>query len=124
MFSRNKITNSNPLLTKYYEDIDDESAYEKIKAITASKEEEENRIREEQEVKKKELEEAKEKERLEKEEAKKKKEEERKKLAEEKEKEKAKKNDPMYKIGKKVGNQATNTVIRKEVNNLTENRFK
>ena len=124
MFSRNKITNSNPLLTKYYEDIDDESAYEKIKAITVSKEEEEKRIREEQEAKKKELEEAKEKERLEKEEAKKKKEEERKKLAEEKEKEKAKKNDPMYKIGKKVGNQATNTVIRKVVNNLTKNWFK
>ena len=100
--SRNKIINSCELLSKYFEDQDDDSAFEKINNINEIKRQEEEK---------------KEQERLE---LLKQKEEEKKK----KEEEKAKKNTIGYKLGKKVANQTTNTIIRKGVNSVLKNLFK
>jgi DNA helicase HerA-like ATPase len=127
--TRNKVINNSPLVGKYEERIDEDSAHEKI-----TKKYEENKIKDEEEKEriakeKEEKERIKEEEKLAKEEEKKRKEEERKakeeaklKEKEEKEKEKAKKNNPAYKLGKKVVNKAENKIINKLLNAII-NKF-
>ena len=107
-FTRNKLINSSPLCGKYDEDVDDESAYEKINKINEARDAEIAEI----EKAKAEAAAKKEEERLAKEEAKKKAAEEREKAKKEREEEKAKKNSWQYKLGKK----ATNKVIDKSLN--------
>ena len=127
---------------KYDTPIDRESAYEKISAAIEEREkeieerqkeleEEKKRIAEEKqaEKEKKEAEKAaKEQERKEKEELKAREKEEkeaaRKKKEEEREAEKAKKNNPMYKLGKKASNKAVNKVLDKGLNKLFKGLFK
>ena len=105
-FSRNKIINSSPLLNKYYEDQDDESAYEKITEI---KEKE----REEAETKKA-LEDAKKAEA----------DAEKLKAKEEREKEKARKNSFEYKITKKATNKVIDKSLTKGINAIFKKLFK
>ena len=135
---RQELIRRSYLYGKYENKIDDISAHEKIASV---KEEELKNKQEEEEKKKKELEE-KEAEKKRKEEEKrikeeereaekKRKEEERKKKEEEreaekkrKEEEKARKNNPGYKLGKKVVNKATNKVIDKSLNKILKGLFK
>lgn len=116
--TRNKIINNSPLVGKYDEDVDDESAYEivnkKVEEKRAKEEEERERIEEEkreQERIKQEEKERKEQERLEKEQAR---------LEEKKrkEEEKARANNPANKLGKKVVNKATNKLIDRSLNKI------
>ena len=107
--TRNKIMNNSILAGKYDEDIDDESASEKIK------------------VKNTERDEAKAKELADKEEAKRLKEEEKAKAKAEKEKNKAereKKNTPQYKLGKKVVNKTTDKILNRLLNKVIGKLFK
>ena len=105
--TRNKIINSSPLLGKYDEAVERDSAYEELDKLVKEKLEAEEAVKL-----------AKEEEKKAKEEAKLKKEEE--KLAEKKKKEeeKAKKNSIEYKLGKKVFNKATDKLINKGLNKL------
>ena len=96
----NKVINNSPYAGKYDEVKDDVSAYEKIYKIN----EEENIAKEEE---KKQKEEEKLQKQLEKEEAKRLKEEE-----------KAKKNNPMYKIGKKAVNKTTDKILNRVINSV------
>ena len=116
---KNVIVNSN-LYMKYEEKINDRSAYE----IN----EEENRVL----LEKKKMEEEaklikekeKEEEKLRKEEDKKLKEQERERAKLEREKEKARKNNPAYKLGKKVVNKTADKMINKGLNALLKGLFK
>ena len=100
--TRNKIINNSILAGKYDEDIDDESASEKIKVKNDAREE------------------AKAQELKEKEEAKAKKEEEKAKNKAEREK----KNTPQYKLGKKVVNKTTDKILNKILNKVLKGLFK
>ena len=92
--SRNKIINNSQYFDKYYEDIDDESASEKIGKINEEKAEKESEIQKQKEEEK----------RL-KEESKKKKEEER-----------QRKNNPYLKVGKRVASRVEGRLITKALN--------
>ncbi len=107
--TRNKIVNNSILSGKYDEDIDDESASEKIKVKNTARDE------------------AKAEELAKKEEEKKLKEEEKAKAKQEKEKNKAereKKNTPQYKLGKKVVNKTTDKILNRILNKLIGKLFK
>ena len=103
--TRNRIINNSPLCGKYDEDVDDESAFEKI----TKKNEEKNKEKEA-------IEQAKLEEKQKKEEEKLAKEKEKAEAKAKREEEKAKKNNPMYKLGKKVKNNAKTKVINKVLN--------
>ncbi len=96
--TRNRMINNSPLCGKYDEDLDDDSAYEKISKKNEEKAEEEARIKEEKEQAKADKEAAK-------------------KLAEEekakRKAERERKNTPQYKLGKKVVNMGTTRIISK-----------
>ena len=104
--TRNKIINSSDLVGKYDEEIDNESAYEKITEINEAKKAEQDELRrqkEEEKLRKEEEKKAKEEEkerlRQEREAERKAKEEARQKEKEKKEKERKKKNSEVYKMG-------------------------
>ena len=96
--TRNRIINNSPFCGKYDEDVDDESAYEKISKKNEEKAEKEAEIQAEKDKAKAEKEAAK-------------------KLAEEekakKKAEREKKNNPMYKLGKKAVNMGTTRILSK-----------
>ena len=104
--TRNKIINNSPLLGKYDEVIDANSAHEKV----TEKFNEKRRIEEEEAAQKQAEKEAKEKAKED--------------ALKAKEAEKKKKNDPMYKLGKKVTNKAVDKVINKGLNKLFKGLFK
>ena len=104
--TRNKVINNSPLLGKYDEAIDANSAHEKV----TEKFNEKRRIEEEIAAQKQAEIEAKEKAKAD--------------ALKAKEAEKKKKNDPMYKIGKKVTNKAVDKVINKGLNKLFKGLFK
>ena len=107
--TRNKIINNSILAGKYDEDIDDESASEKIKVKNTARDE------------------AKAEELAKKEEEKRLKEEEKAKAKAEKEKNKAereKKNTPQYKLGKKVVNKTTDKILNRILNKVIGKIFK
>jgi len=99
--------------TKYREPQDRESAFEKLTVIKEKKEEEKKQLEEEKRKEKEEKELEKQRIKEEKEAAKKAKEEE-----------KARKNNPAYKLGKKVVNSAANKVINKGLNSILKKLFK
>ena len=103
--TRNRIINNSPLCGKYDEDVDDESAFEKI-----------TKKNEEKTKEKEAIEQAKLEEKQKKEEEKLAKEKEKAEAKAKREEEKAKKNNPMYKLGKKVKNSAETKVINKVLN--------
>ena len=118
--TRNKIINNSELAGKYDEALDNESAYEIVSKKyedAKAREEEANRIKEEE---KKAKEEEKQKLAKERQEAKEKREQE-KAL---REAERAKKNNPAYKLGKKVANKAVDKAINKGLNTIMKNLFK
>ena len=118
--TRNKIINNSTLCGKYDEDVDDESAFEKISKINeenATKKAEEDAKKEEERIKK---EEAKAKAEEEKAKAK----EEREKAKKEREEEKKKKSSWEYKLGKKAVNKTTDKVMNKVLNKLFKVLFK
>ena len=126
--SRNKIINSSNLIGKYDEPIERESAFEEIaelnRLVKDQIEAEEAQKQAEKEAKeqaKKEAEEAKAAEKAAKEEEKKLKEEQKAKEKAAKEAEKAKKNNPMYKLGKKAVNSAETKLINRLLNKLFKN---
>ena len=96
--TRNRIINNSPFVGKYDEDVDDESAYEKI-----------SKKNEEKALKDAEVQAEKDKVKAEKEAAKKLAEEEKAKRKAEREK----KNNPMYKLGKKAVNMGTTRILSK-----------
>ena len=104
--TRNKIINNSPLLGKYDEAIDANSAHEKV----TEKFNEKRKIEEEIAAQKQAEIEAKEKAKAD--------------ALKAKEAEKKKKNDPMYKLGKKVTNKAVDKVINKGLNKLFKGLFK
>ena len=104
--ARNKIINNSPLLGKYDEIVDNNSAYEKV---VAKNEEKKKQIEDEVAAKQAEKE-AKEKAKAD--------------ALKAKEAEKKKKNDPVYKLGKKVTNKAVDKVINKGLNKLFKGLFK
>jgi len=104
--TRNKIINNSPLVGKYDEVIDKESAHE----IVTKKYEEQLAIEEAEKNKKEEQKLAKEKEKEQ--------------LKLKKESEKQKKNDPMTKLTKKITNKAVDKVINKGLNKIFKNLFK
>ena len=128
---RYAVIRASKLFGKYEEEVNSESAEEKIEAINAKEEEERKRIEEELAAKKTEEERIKAEELARKEEEKRAKEEARAKALEEKEQArkekeeaKAKANNPVNKLGKKVTNKAVNKVIDKSLNKLLKNFFK
>ena len=118
--TRNKIINNSEFAGKYDELVESDSAYEKV----TQKYDEENKIKEELEKKKQEEKEAKEleKQKLAKEKALAKEKREQEKA--EKEAERARKNNPAYKLGKKVVNKSVDKVINKGLNAIMKNLFK
>ena len=118
--TRNKIINNSEFAGKYDELVESDSAYEKV----TQKYDEENKIKEELEKKKQEEKEAKEleKQKLVKEKALAKEKREQEKA--EKEAERARKNNPAYKLGKKVVNKSVDKVINKGLNAIMKNLFK
>ncbi len=135
---REELIKRSYLYGKYENEIDDESAFEKIEKV---KDEEEKKKQEIEEQKQKELEEKEELKRqkeeekqrkeAEKEELRRQKEEERQRkeaekeaLRKQKEEEKAKQNTVGYKLGKKVVNKATNKIIDRSLNKVLKNFFK
>ena len=104
--TRNRIINSSPIIGKYDEAIERESAYEELNEMIKQKLEEEERIKQE---------ELEEKERI-----KKQKEEEKQK----KEEEKARKNSIGYKVTKKVANKTLDKAINKGLNSIFKSIFK
>jgi len=104
--TRNKIINSSPIVGKYEETEERNSAYEELNEMIKQK------IEEEQQIKQQELEE--------KENLKKLKEEEK----EKKLKEKERKNSIEYKIGKKVANKTADKLINKGLNAIFKKIFK
>ena len=122
--SRNKIINNSPLVGKYEENVERDSAFEELDKLIKEKleaEAEEKRALEEAKQKEKE---AKEAEKAAKQAEKEQKEAER--LAEKKkrEAEKAKKNTLEYKLGKKVVNKTTDKLINKGLNTIFKKIFK
>ena len=117
--TRNKIINNSEFAGKYDELVESDSAYEKV----TQKYDEENKIKEELEKKKQEEKEAKEleKQKLAKEKALAKEKREQEKA--EKEAERARKNNPAYKLGKKVVNKSVDKV-NKGLNAIMKNLFK
>ena len=106
---RNRIINNSPLCGKYDEDINDESAHEKISKLNEEKE----KIKMEEQEKKA----------LEKQE----KEEARRQALEEKEKrkqERERKNNPAYKLGKKAVNKTTDKILNRILNSVIKKLFK
>lgn len=106
--------------TKYREEINRESAFEKLSQVISE-------LREEKEAEMKKIEEEKEALKKQKEEEKLRKEEEKKKREEEKERkarEKALKSSAGYKIGKKVVNKTLDKAINKGLNKVMKNLFK
>ena len=104
--TRNRIINNSTLCGKYDENIDDESAYEEIIKLNEEKNrkiEEEKRLKEEEKIQK---------------------EREKAEAKALKDAEKAKKNDPMYKLGKKVTNKTVDKVINKGLNSIIKKFFK
>ena len=111
--TRQRIINNSPLTGKYDEDINDESAHEKISEIIKKE-------KEEKEAKEK----AKEEEKLAKEEAKKIAAEEKAKEKAKREAERAKKNSTGYKMKKKVTNRVSSFFLTKALNSLWRKIFK
>ena len=104
--TRNRIINNSTLCGKYDENIDDESAYEEIIKLNEEKNrkiDEEKRLKEEEKIQK---------------------EREKAEAKALKDAEKAKKNDPMYKLGKKVTNKTVDKVINKGLNSIIKKFFK
>ena len=118
--TRNKVINNSEFAGKYDEKMDNESAYEKV----TQKYNEQEEIKLEQEKQKQAEKEAKEQEKeklaKEKEAARIKREEEKAK----KEAERERKNNPAYKLGKKVVNKSVDKVINKGLNAIMKNLFK
>ena len=110
--TRNKIINNSPLCGKYDEDINDESAAEKIAVKNKEKQDQEDAIKK-----------AKEDEKLAKEEAKRLAQEEKQKQKEAREKERKKKNSMQYKVGKRVSNRTFSFFMTKLLNSFW-NMFK
>ena len=103
----NRVINNSPYAGKYDISNDSESAYEKITKITDEK----NKIKEEAML-------AKEEEKRLKEEAKLQKEKEKEEAKRLREEEKEKKNNPMYKIGKKAVNKTTDKILNRIINSV------
>lgn len=129
--TRNRIINNSDLCGKYDERVDNDSAYETVTKAQEEKaaQEEEERLQKEAEKQaaleeKQRLAEEKAAEKLRKEEEKQAKEEARAAEKAAKEAEKARKNNPAYKLGKKVVNKAENKIINKGLNALMKNLFK
>ncbi len=122
--TRNKVINSSILLGKYDERIDSSSAFEKVSAIN----EEKRMIEEEMLQRKQQEKELKEQEKINamiaKQQEKEAKEAARLEAQRLKEEEKRRKNDPMYKIGKKVANKAVDKAINKGLNSVFKSLFK
>ena len=122
--SRNKIINSSPIVGKYEENIERDSAYEELDKMIKEKleaEAEEKRAIEEAKQKEKEAKEAEKAAKLaEKEQKAAEREAEKKK----KEAEKAEKNSLEYKLGKKVVNKTTDKLINKGLNTIFKKIFK
>lgn len=111
--TRNKVINSSPLVGKYDEAQERDSAYEELDKMIKEKLEQEEEIRKAKEEEKEAL--------------KKQKEEEKKKKEEEKakrEKERAKKNDPVEKLKTKATNKVVNKVLDKAINKGLNALFK
>ena len=104
--TRNKVINSSPLVGKYEEVVERDSAYEELDKMIKEKIEAKEKAAQEKQAEK----EAKEKEKLE---AKKKREEER-----------AKKNDPVEKLKTKATNKVVNKVLDKAINKGLNSIFK
>ncbi len=122
--SRNKIINSSPLVGKYDEAVERDSAYEELDKLIKEKYEaieEENRIKEEAKEAEKAAKEAEKAAKLAEKEKK-----EAEKLAEKKKKEeeKARKNSIEYKLGKKVANKTADKLINKGLNSIFKKIFK
>ena len=118
--TRNKIINNSEFAGKYDELVESDSAYEKV----TQKYDEENKAKEELEKKKQEEKEAKELEKQKLAEEKALAKEKREKEKAEKEAERARKNNPAYKLGKKVVNKSVDKVINKGLNAIMKNLFK
>lgn len=104
--TRNKIINSSPIVGKYEETEERESAYEELNEMIKQKIEEEQQIKQQEQEEKEKL--------------KKQKEEEKAK----KEAEKERKNSIGYKIGKKVANKTLDKAINKGLNSIFKSIFK
>ena len=115
--TRNKVINTSPLVGKYDEAVDRNSAYEELDKMIKEKLEAEESAR-------KEAEEAKEKEKAAKQAEKEKKEKEREEEKKKREAEKAKKNDPIEKLKKKATNKTVNKVLDKAINKGLNTIFK
>ena len=111
--SRNKIINSSPLVGKYEEAVERDSAYEELDKLIKEKIEAEEEIRKAKEEEKLKEKEEKEKAKAEKEAAKKKREEER-----------ELKSSVGYKLGKKVVNKTVDKAINKGLNSIFKSIFK
>ena len=115
--TRNKIINSSPLLGKYDEAVERDSAYEELDKMIKEK------IQLEEEAKQAEIE-AKEKEKADRLAEKEKKEKEREDAKKKREAERAKKNDPVEKLKTKATNKVVNKVLDKAINKGLNSIFK
>ena len=122
--TRNKIINSSPLVGKYEETVERDSAYEELDKMIKEKLEAEAEAKRIEEEAKQAEKEAKEAEKAAKQAEKDKKEAEREAEKKRREAEKAKKNSIEYKLGKKVANTAANKLINKGLNALMKQFFK
>ena len=121
---RNKVINSSPIVGKYEEAVERDSAYEELDKLLREKleaEAEEKRAIEEAKAKEKE---AKEAEKAAKQAEKDKKEAEREAEKKRREAEKARKSSIEYKLGKKVVNKTTDKIINKGLNAIFKKIFK
>ncbi len=121
---RDGIVKSSRFYGKYITDVNSESAEEIVSKLREEEESERQRILAEIEEEKARIEEEKRLDKEAKEALKAEKEAARKKKEEEREAEKKKKNDPLYKLGKKAGNKAVNKVLDKSLNKLMKGLFK
>ena len=122
--TRNKVINNSVLLGKYDEKIDNASAYEKVTEKFEEKKKEEEAIKLQKEEEKLAKEEEKKNLLLEKQKEKEAKELAKLEAQKQKEAEKKKKNDPVYKIGKKVTNKDIDKAINKGLNKVFKSLFK
>ena len=111
--ARNKVINASPLVGKYEETVERDSAYEELDKLIKEKIEAEEEIRKAKEEEKQKEKEEKEKAKAEKEAAKKKREEER-----------ELKSSVGYKLGKKVVNKTVDKAINKGLNSIFKSIFK
>ncbi len=111
--SRNKVINASPLVGKYEEAVERDSAYEELDKLIKEKIEAEEAIKKAKEEEKQKEKEEKEKAKAEKEAAKKKREEER-----------ELKSSVGYKLGKKVVNKTVDKAINKGLNSIFKSIFK